>query len=116
MSLSAQPVAHPRPARLAAELVRGGAALVVVGSTARALLDPRVEPADLDVAVADDDLDALVGALAQVGVPASGVALRRARVVSLSTAWGPLDVFVGAVPPCTAVEVDGVVLAVGVPR
>lgn len=82
------------PLELAAELLARGARMTVVGGTARRLAgDPR-PPRDLDVVVAEDDVDALVHALAGLGAPVRAASLLRARDVRVLTAWGPLDVFV----------------------
>lgn len=86
-----------RPALLASELLRGGARVVVVGGTARWLLGDGTAPRDLDVAVEDADVPALVAALAIIGIEVSVASLCRARQVHLETSWGPLDVFVGPV-------------------
>jgi hypothetical protein len=97
-----------QPVALARELALLGADVVVVGSTARLLRGFRVDPADLDVAVRDDALPSLVHALAALGSPVDAGRLARGRCVRVSTAWGPLDVFVGPVPHGPQVDVDGV--------
>jgi hypothetical protein len=104
-----------RPVRLAAQLVRGGASLVVVGSAARSLREGSGEPRDLDIVVSEAELAALVGALARIGVAGTARGFARARDVALSTAWGPLDLFVGALPPWVPVDVDGTLVRVAVP-
>ena len=101
-----------RRVALALLLVRHGAELVVVGGTARWLRGGPQAPRDLDLAVAEADLPALVDALAHLGVEVSAERLRRSGVVALRTAWGPVDVFVGAVPPAVPLTVDGCTLAV----
>jgi hypothetical protein len=102
-----------RPALLASELLRGGARVVVVGSTARWLLGDGTAPRDLDVAVEDADVPALVAALEAIGVAASAVSLCRARQVHRETSWGPLDVFVGPVTACCPRGAAGTVGTVG---
>lgn len=85
----------PRSVALAVELTRAGGRLVVVGGTARALRGSGTRARDLDVRVADDDVPPLVHALDALGVEVGERQLRRGRTVSLDTAWGPLDIFVG---------------------
>lgn len=101
-----------RPLALAAELGRLGSPAVVVGGTARHLRDGAGDPADLDLAVADADLPALVAALARLGSPVGLRSLERCRCVRVATAWGPLDVFVGDVPTWREVRMDGVAVRV----
>lgn len=84
-----------RPAVLACELLHRGARFVVVGGAARWLLGESAAPRDLDVAVKDAMVPALVAALDGIGVTRSAVSIRRARQVHLETSWGPLDVFLG---------------------
>lgn len=83
-----------RPARLATELLRTGARLVVVGSTARWLTTGVGSPRDLDGAVCRDDLPALASALARLGVSTTPERLGRSGQSHVDTAWGRLDVFV----------------------
>ena len=78
------------PAR---ELLHGGARFVVVGGAARWLLGESAAPRDLDVAVKDAMVPALVAALDGIGVTRSAVSIRRARQVHLETSWT-----VGCVP------------------
>lgn len=101
-----------RPAALARELALLGADVVVVGGAARLLREGTGSPADLDVAVGDDGLPGLSAALDALGSPAPAAELARGRCLRVRTAWGPLDVFVGAVPESTAVVVDGVAVRV----
>ena len=101
-----------RPALLAAQLTRCGAAVVVVGGTARWLRSGGGRPRDLDVVVDPLSVPALVRALAALGVAARVVAVLRCRDVRFDTGWGPLDVFVDDCPPSTAVLVEGVPVAV----
>lgn len=102
-----------RPALLASELLRCGARVVVVGGTARWLLGDGTAPRDLDVAVEEADVPALVAALAAIGVAVSAASLCRARQVHLETSWGPLDVFVGRVTSLDPRGAAGTVGTVG---
>lgn len=104
-----------RPVALALEADALGARFVVVGGAARALLGRAGTPRDLDVVVADDDVEAFADAVHLLGGRLTAPALRRCRDVHVDTAWGPLDVFVADPPPSTSVEVDGRVLAVAAP-
>lgn len=110
------PDLHDRPARLAVELLRQGARFVIVGGTARRVLTGQGAPRDLDVVVDAPDLPRLVAALAVVGVPSSVAALGRAVPSHLDTSWGPLDVFVGAPPPCRDVWFEESCLMVVLPE
>ena len=103
-----------RPALLAAELARCGAAVVVVGGTARWLRSGAGRPRDLDVVVDPSSVPTLVRALAALGVAARAAAVLRCRDVRFATGWGPLDVFVDDRPPSTTVLVQGVPVAVRV--
>ncbi len=104
-----------RPVRLAAALARLGASAVVVGSCARWLTaypGSALRPLDLDLAVEPSAVPALCEALTALGVSADPAALLRARVARIDSGWGPLDVFVGAVPTSRPVAVQGVRLEV----
>jgi hypothetical protein len=96
-----------RPVRLALELGRLGADVVVVGGTARLLREGCGEPHDLDVVVEPAGVDSLVAALAFLGVPVTAQSLLRCRDVHLDTAWGPVDVFLSARPRSRSIDVDG---------
>ena len=102
----------PRPVALACELARLGATVVVVGGTARLLRDATRDPADLDVVVPDAGVPALVAALAALGCTTTERQLVVGRCVRVDTAWGPLDVFVGDVPPSHWIPADGIYLQV----
>lgn len=91
--------------QLARELVARGAQVVVVGGTARRLLGAPRAPRDLDVVVAERDVDRLVRALDSLGSPLRSASLRRVRDLRVLTAWGPLDVFVR--DGVASVEVEG---------
>lgn len=101
-----------RPAFLAAELARAGAEVVVVGGTASWLRSKAGWPRDLDVVVADGEVARLVQVLRTLGVQARTSAVLDGRAVRLSTAWGPLDVFVDVPPPAQLVGFDGIDIAV----
>jgi hypothetical protein len=95
-----------RSVALAVELVHRGAKLVVVGGTARWLTGASRPPRDLDVAVAEEEVSTLGSALAQIGVHLSSATLLRCRQVGLTSAWGPIDIFVeGDLPPAGVVRV-----------
>jgi hypothetical protein len=104
--------ASHRSVELAAELGRLGAHAVVVGGVARLLRTGAGHPHDLDVVVAEPDVDALVSALALLGSSLSARALRLGGCVHVDTAWGPLDVFLGAAPASDELDVAGVRLRV----
>ena len=97
------------PVELAHELVAHGAQVVVVGGTAGHLLGAARAPRDLDVVVAEDDVEGLVRALDELGTPLRSASLLRARDLRVLTGWGPLDVFVRKGRPY--VEVDGLRVA-----
>ena len=100
-----------RSVELAVELARAGARFLGVGGVARALAGSPGHPTDLDVLVLDADVEAMVAALAGLGVPTTTGRLRRGRDNALVTAWGPLDVFVRpALPPSVRVDVAGCAL------
>jgi hypothetical protein len=102
-----------RSTDLAIELVHRGARVVVVGGTARRLVDGSHRPRDLDVAVLEQEVPTLVSALAQIGVRVSAATLLRCRQVGLTSAWGPIDIFVReALPPAGVMQVGGCALAV----
>jgi hypothetical protein len=102
-----------RSTALAIELVHRGAQVVVVGGTARWLADGSHRPRDLDVAVLEQEVPTLVSALAQIGVRISAATLLRCRQVGLTSAWGPIDIFVReALPPAGVIKVGGCDLAV----
>lgn len=101
-----------RPVDLALALVRGGAEVVVVGGAARVLLGGGGSPRDLDVVVAQDDVDRLVESLRGLGSRVTARALLRGRDVRVDTGYGPLDVFVADLPAAKPVLVDGERLAV----
>jgi len=102
-----------RSVALAVELVHGGAKLVVVGGTAHWLTGASRLPRDLDVAVVEGEVPTLVSALAQIGVHISSVTLLRCRQVGLSSAWGPIDIFVEeALPPADVITIGSCDLAV----
>jgi hypothetical protein len=102
-----------RSVALAVELVHRGAKLVVVGGTARWLTGGSRQPRDLDVAVVEGEVPTLVSALAQIGVNISCAALLRCRQVGLTSAWGPIDIFVEeALPPADAISIGLCDLAV----
>jgi hypothetical protein len=103
-----------REVLLAVELVRLGADVVVVGSTARLLRRGYGDPRDLDVVVEDADVTGLVAALRSLGASATAAVLRRCRDVRIDTAWGPLDVFVAPRPTTGTVRVHVVDVAVDV--
>ncbi len=104
--------ASRRSVELAAELSRLGAHAVVVGGVARLLRSGAGHPRDLDVVVAEPDVDALVSVLALLGARLSARALRLRQCVHVDTAWGPLDVFLGAAPASDEFDVAGVRLRV----
>jgi hypothetical protein len=98
---------------LAVELVHRGAKLVVVGGTARWLTGESRQPRDLDVAVIEGEVPTLVSALAQIGVHISSATLLRCRQVGLTSAWGPIDIFVEeSLPPADVISIGGCDLAV----
>ena len=97
-----------RPLQLAAALVGAGAEVVVVGGAARRLRGLPHRPADLDVVVAPAGTGRLVGALRVIGVDTTAARLLRSGCSRLETSYGPLDVFVGAVPAAQTARVDGV--------
>ena len=100
-----------RSTALAVELAVRGAQ--VVGGTARWLRAGSRWPRDLDVAVAEPQVPALVSALAQIGVHICAATLRECRQVGLTSAWGPMDVFVAeSLPPAGVVQVGGCALVV----
>jgi hypothetical protein len=102
-----------RSTALAVELAARGAQVVVVGGTARWLRAGSRWPRDLDVVVAEPQVPALVSALAQIGVHICAATLRECRQVGLTSAWGPLDVFVAeSLPPSGVVQVGGCALVV----
>jgi len=102
-----------RSTALAVELAARGAQVVVVGGTARWLRAGSRWPRDLDVVVAEPQVPALVSALAQIGVHICAATLRECRQVGLTSAWGPLDVFVAeSLPPAGVVQVGGCALVV----
>jgi hypothetical protein len=98
----------PRPVALACELARLGATVVVVGGTARLLRDGAHDPADLDVVVPDAAVPSLVSALEALGCTTTRRRLVVGRCVRVDTAWGPLDVFVGDLPPSREIPVGGI--------
>lgn len=94
---------------LAVELVHRGAQVVVV----RWLADGSRRPHDLDVAVVEQEVPTLVSALAQIGVHISAATLLRCRQVGLTSAWGPIDIFVQeALLPAGVIKVGVCDLAV----
>jgi hypothetical protein len=102
-----------RSVALAVELVHRGAKLVVVGGTARWLTGASRQPRDLDVAVIEGEVPTLVRALAQIGVHISSATLLRCRQVGLTSAWGPIDIFVEeTLPPADAISIGGCDLTV----
>ncbi len=102
-----------RSTALAIELVHRGAQVVVVGGTGHWLADGSHRPRDLDVAVLEQEVPRLVSALAQIGVRISAATLLRCRQVGLTSAWGPIDIFVReALPPAGVIKVGGCDLAV----
>ena len=102
-----------RSTSLAVELVLRGAQVVVVGGTALWLRGGSRWPRDLDLTVTEPEVPALVSALAQIGVHIRAETLYRCRVVALTSAWGPLDVFVKeTLPRSGVVKVDQCTLVV----
>ena len=97
------------PVELAHELVARGARLVVVGGTARHLLGAARPPRDLDVAVAEQDVEGLASALSDLGCLLRTASLLRVRTLRVLTGWGPLDVFVADGLP--VVEIGGLQVA-----
>lgn len=101
-----------RSVALARELDALGASFVVVGSTALALRGRDVRPADLDVVVHTDEVEALVRAVRALGGDLTSPRLLRCRDVHVDTAWGPLDVFVTAHPAAAVLAVGDTCLRV----
>ncbi len=102
-----------RSTSLAVELVYRGAQVVVVGGTALWLRGGSRWPRDLDLTVTEREVPALLSALAQIGVHLRAATLYRCRDVALTSAWGPLDVFVTkTLPSSGVVKVDRCALAV----
>ncbi len=66
-----------------------------------------LRPLDLDLAVEPSAVPALCGDLTALGVTANAAALLRSRVTRIDSGWGPLDIFVGAVPTSRPVAVQG---------
>src|SRR5450631_1853298 len=113
LSRSWAPLVAGRSTALATELVHRGAQVVVVGGTALWLAGGSQRPRDLDVAVLEQEVLTLVSALAQIGVRVSAATLLRCRQVGLTSAWGPIDIFVREVlPPAAVIKVGSCDLAV----
>lgn len=93
-----------RPRALAAELLAAGARFTIVGGLAKRLRGLPHRPRDLDIAVAETDLDALRHALEAVG---ASVPVRLRSGSRCTTAWGCIDVFIGEVRATHDVQIDG---------
>ena len=101
-----------RPLQLAVALSRAGAEVVMVGGAARRLNGLPHRPADLDVVVAPEGTIRLVDALRVLGVDSTSARLLRSGCSRLETSYGPLDVFVGALPAAETLGLDGVAVRV----
>ena len=61
----------------------------------------------------EGEVPTLVTALAQIGVPISSATLLRCRQVGLTSAWGPIDIFVEeTIPPADVISIGSCDLAV----
>lgn len=101
-----------RSVQLAMELSTAGATFVVVGGVARFLAGEEHRPRDLDIVVPPSGVDRLAAALRSLGTATSASVLLRVRDVSLSTSYGPLDVFVTDMPAAHGLDLSGVSLQV----